>query len=70
MGQKMDLRIAYPFPELAKFCDVKLESMAQEPDVLSHVPYIIILRKALESYMATHEGNMPRTYNEKHEQFP
>eukprot|EP01038_Epipyxis_sp_PR26KG_P012040 gene12040-16113_t len=59
-----DVRVANPFPELIKFCDEidlnNLDSLQH-----SHIPYLVILYKAITLYKSEHDGNIPRTYAEK-----
>lgn len=48
-GDAFDLRIAEPFPELARYCD---NTHLEELDSLQHghVPYIVILYKAINQW--------------------
>jgi len=59
-----DLRISNPFPELVALCD------AYDMDALdfknhSHVPFVIILFKAVSSWRVDHEGKLPKSFSDK-----
>jgi len=59
-----DLRIFNPFPELQKYSDaVDLENL--EPGKHNHVPYVVILIKALHKWRNEHGGKAPETRPDK-----
>jgi hypothetical protein len=61
---KDDLRIANPFPALQEYADsFNLNTM--DPKDHSHVPYVILLLKAMELYKAGADGKIPKTPQEK-----
>ena len=59
-----DLRLAEPFEELEKYAlefdFAPLDSMEH-----AHVPYVVILVKALHTWKENHGGNLPSTFAEK-----
>ena len=60
MGNKLDLRILKPFKYLEEFCnDHDLQKLSSDPNNLAHVPYVVILRKALDVYKQGNEGKIP-----------
>jgi len=65
-ASKPDLRICEPFPELVSFCDsFNLSSM--DSQFHGHVPFVVILYKALAKWRADHNGTNPANFNEKQE---
>ncbi|CAD8178954.1 unnamed protein product [Paramecium octaurelia] len=66
MNQKYDLRIFNPFQELKEYFDsIEFEG---DVDYVSHIPYIVILYKALQKYHKE-KGKYPTTFSEKHKDF-
>jgi NEDD8-activating enzyme E1 regulatory subunit len=61
-----DLRLAAPFEELEKYW---LDFETEHLDSLehSHIPYVVILIKALHKWKEAHESNLPKTFKEKDE---
>merc|ERR1719446_984391 len=60
-----DLRLNDPFPELRRFADSIDIDAADDADH-AHVPYVIILIRALDRFREKHEGKpTPRTKEEK-----
>lgn len=58
-----DLRICYPWTELQEYVDSI--DLAEVDDVThAHVPYVVILIKALEKWKQTHGGQLP-SYRER-----
>lgn len=61
-----DLRLKKSFPALDEFCNsINLDSL--ESHEHSHVPYPIILLKAISAWRASHGGQDPTTFPEKNE---
>jgi len=61
-----DLRLKKSFPALDEFCrSIDLDEL--ESHEHSHVPYPIILRKAISAWRASHGGQDPKTFPEKNE---
>ncbi|KZT21923.1 hypothetical protein NEOLEDRAFT_1138679 [Neolentinus lepideus HHB14362 ss-1] len=58
------LRIDKPFPELYEHA-VSLDFDNMDPTDHAHIPYVLILVRALEDWKKLHEGNPPKTYAEK-----
>lgn len=61
-----DLRLNAPFPKLVEYANsVDVEALN---DMLhGHVPYIVLLLKALDQWKATHDGTLPSTFAQKDE---
>jgi amyloid beta precursor protein binding protein 1 len=63
-GDQMDLRVANPFSELASYCNnfdlENLDSMEH-----AHVPYVVLLYKAITQYKRDNNGSLPRKFAEK-----
>lgn len=59
-----DLRIDKPWPELQAFADSFDLNLLSDQEH-SHVPYIVIFIKALDSWRSTHGGQTPLTYSDK-----
>jgi amyloid beta precursor protein binding protein 1 len=59
-----DLRICNPFPQLRALVNsldlTKLDEME-----FKHVPFVLILIQLLDSWKQTHQGNPPKTFDEK-----
>lgn len=63
-NQKLDLRLANPWPELRAYVEgVDLEAMDDEAH--RHTPYIVLLVKAAAAWRASHEGKAPVTRDSK-----
>eukprot|EP00164_Ancoracysta_twista_P000745 GFYU01000981.1.p1 GENE.GFYU01000981.1~~GFYU01000981.1.p1 ORF type:complete len:536 (-),score=164.70 GFYU01000981.1:18-1625(-) len=61
-----DLRVLNPFPALSEIvANVDLATL--DDAAYEHVPYVVILMKALEQYKATHNGAIPTARAEKDE---
>lgn len=62
-----DLRLHDPFDELVRHVDsIDLEAMT-DTTAISHVPFVVILLKAVTKYRALHDGRLPKTRAEKNE---
>ena len=61
-----DLRLAHPFEALQKYA---LEFDSEQLNLMEHghVPYVIILIKALHKWKEVHEGKLPSSFEEKDE---
>jgi len=59
-----DLRISNPFPELLALCDAYHMDALDFKDH-SHVPFVIILFKAISSWRVDHEGKLPKSFSDK-----
>lgn len=62
----VDLRLDDPWPELVEFSNQYHLDELDDTD-LSHVPYIVILLKYLETWKANHSGQLPKSSKEKRE---
>ncbi|KAF9497006.1 hypothetical protein BDN71DRAFT_1388313 [Pleurotus eryngii] len=60
------LRIDKAFPGLLEYAK-SLDFKSMDPTEHSHIPYVVILVKALEDWKAGHGGLPPQTYPEKQE---
>lgn len=59
-----DLRLYNPFPELQKYADsVELEGLDSAKH--SHIPYVVILIKALQKWRSEHDGKAPESRADK-----
>lgn len=63
-----DLRVCAPFPELLAFLNKRFPAM----DTLSaldkkHIPYVVLLLRALAQYRASHGNKLPAAYKDKQE---
>lgn len=58
------LRIDKPFPELYEHA-MSLDLDNMDPMDHAHIPYVVILIRALEDWKKAHGGNPPKTYAEK-----
>lgn len=65
MVEPTDLRLNSPFPELRAYVDA-FDLDALELDRHSHVPYPVILLKALDKYRSA-TGSTPSNFKEKQE---
>ena len=63
-ASKPDLRIHSPWPELVAYID-EFELDTMDTHTHSHVPYIVILHKALVKWRVEHQGASPRSFEEK-----
>ncbi|KAJ3163335.1 NEDD8-activating enzyme E1 regulatory subunit [Geranomyces variabilis] len=64
--QIIDLRFDSPFPALAAFAD-SFDLDAMDSLAHSHVPYIVILLKALNTWKQSHNGALPSNREEREE---
>jgi amyloid beta precursor protein binding protein 1 len=63
-SDRFDLRIADPFDELLQYSDsIHMETLTSIEHC--HIPYIVILLKAIQHWRAEHEGHNPSTFAEK-----
>lgn len=61
-----DLRLAAPFKELEDYVlDFDFEGISDMEH--GHTPYVVILVKALHLWKESHEGELPKTFQEKDE---
>ncbi|KAF8066907.1 hypothetical protein FPV67DRAFT_1496954 [Lyophyllum atratum] len=58
------LRIDKAFPALLEY-SLSLDFAAMDPTEHGHIPYVIILVRALEDWKKAHDGKPPQTYPEK-----
>lgn len=59
-----DLRINNPWPELQEYADsIDLTTLSSKDH--GHVPYVILLIKAVQQWRAAHDGKLPDTFDEK-----
>ena len=59
-----DLRLDRPFDSFVQFCDsLDLSTMTRKER--AHVPWLVILYKHLQLWKHEHDGNAPKTYQEK-----
>ncbi|KAJ6259415.1 hypothetical protein Dda_6317 [Drechslerella dactyloides] len=67
----VDLRLLKPFPELVALYEEKAAIMDDKEKMSEHdhghIPYVVILLKALDDWRSTHGGNIPSNYREKNE---
>ncbi|KAK6332233.1 hypothetical protein TWF696_002954 [Orbilia brochopaga] len=67
----VDLRLLKPFAELVALYEEKAANMDDKEKMSTHdhghIPYVIILLKALDDWRSTHNGNVPSNYREKNE---
>ncbi|KAF3920800.1 hypothetical protein ABW20_dc0107209 [Dactylellina cionopaga] len=67
----VDLRLLNPFTELVDLAEEKAGSMDDKekmlPDEHDHLPYVLILLRALEDWKSTHDGKPPSNYSEKNQ---
>lgn len=63
------MRVSEPFAELMSYAmDKSIFDLASLPvEVQGHVPYVVILIQAAESWKKGHEGKLPQNFNEKKE---
>ena len=59
-----DLRVATPWPELAEFC-AGFDLAACDDLTHRHVPYLVLLVKALSAWRAAHGGAVPTSTAER-----
>ena len=59
-----DLRLTNPFAELAEFCQ-KVDFRQLDWMTHLHVPYVVILTNLVAEWKASHEGQLPKTKEEK-----
>ncbi|CAJ1934550.1 unnamed protein product [Cylindrotheca closterium] len=62
-----DLRLKKSFPALDEFVQSIGDLSKLESHEHGHVPYPIVLRKAIEAWRASHGGQDPKTFPEKNE---
>ncbi|KAH7923031.1 hypothetical protein BV22DRAFT_1130938 [Leucogyrophana mollusca] len=60
------LRIDKPFPALREHA-LSLDFATMDPTEHGHIPYVVILVRVLEDWKKAHDGNPPKTYDEKKE---
>lgn len=63
---KYDLRISNPFPALKQFIDSFVLDQLDDAQ-FGHVPYVVILHKALIQWKSLHNGSAPSNHNDKEE---
>lgn len=61
-----DLRLAEPFEELEKYA-LDFDMAPLDSLQHGHVPYVVVLIKALHAWKESHEGKMPSSFAEKDE---
>lgn len=59
-----DLRLDCPFPELSAYMD-SLDLAAMDDTHHGNVPFLVLLYKFLQEWRAKHDGEMPRSYQQK-----
>jgi len=62
--EQPDLRLLEPFAEL-RDCADSFDLDALDSMEHSHVPYVVLLIKAMDAWRAAHDGEPPRTFAEK-----
>eukprot|EP00761_Pharyngomonas_kirbyi_P002756 gb/GECH01002760.1/.p1 GENE.gb/GECH01002760.1/~~gb/GECH01002760.1/.p1 ORF type:complete len:526 (+),score=152.57 gb/GECH01002760.1/:1-1578(+) len=62
-----DLRITKPFPELKEYALNNPVSEMSSYKEHSHTPYVVILIQSIEKWKSKHDGNLPKTREEKNE---
>lgn len=65
-ADQYDLRISNPFPTLKAFCD-SIDLAQLDASQHCHVPYIVLLNKAIVCWKDAHEGAMPKTTKDKND---
>ena len=60
----LDLRLDHPFPSLAQHT-ASIDFASLNSHNYAHIPAIVILLQALKQWKDSHDGNMPRNYDEK-----
>ena len=65
---KRDLRLTQPWPELKDFA-YQFNFDELEEYKATHVPYAAILIQAVDKWRASHNGQLPQTFNEKQKEF-
>lgn len=60
MSALADLRVKAPWPALRAFCD-SIDLAAVDDMTARHVPYLVLLVKALDSFKVAHGGAEPAT---------
>lgn len=58
------LRIDKPFPTLLQHA-MSLDFNTMDPTDHGHIPYVVILVRALQDWKRSHDGKPPKTYEEK-----
>lgn len=62
-----DLRVHRPFPDLLKYVNsFDMSAITDTTDAI-HVPFVVMLAKAVDIFRARHNGNLPKTRPEKNE---
>lgn len=65
-NELQDFRLDCPFPGLVEYMESQdLDTMTKEQH--SHTPYLVVVYKFLEKWKLEHDGNIPKTYQEKRE---
>ena len=59
-----DLRLDVPFPELSAYVD-SLDLVAMDDTHHGNVPFLVLLFKFVQEWRASHDGEIPRNYQEK-----
>lgn len=59
-----DLRLDHPFPELSAYMD-SLDLATMDNTQHGNVPFLVLLYKFLQEWRAAHDGEMPRSYQQK-----
>jgi len=62
----IDLRLDVPFPALLDH-STKIDLASLDSHEYAHVPPVVILLQALESWKASHGGSIPKNYAEKNQ---
>lgn len=60
------LRMDKPFSSLLEYTD-GLDFQSMDPTDHSHLPYVVILVRALQTWKQSHDGSPPKSYAEKQE---
>ncbi|EPS43368.1 hypothetical protein H072_2649 [Dactylellina haptotyla CBS 200.50] len=67
----VDLRLLNPFPELLALAEEKAGSMNDKSKMNTHdhghIPYVLILLRALDDWKSTHDDNVPSNYSQKNQ---
>lgn len=65
-GATLDLRLDHPFPSLAKHA-ASIDFASLNSHDYAHIPAIVILLQALQAWKDSHDGALPRNYEEKNQ---
>jgi amyloid beta precursor protein binding protein 1 len=64
--QMFDLKLHKPFNELVEYVD-RIDMNSLDEMAHGHMPYVVILLKAMAKWKTEHNGNLPSNFNEKNQ---